>query len=42
MKIVVLCMIMGVMAIVGGFSLGDVADELITWFDHYSENGRTK
>lgn len=42
LKLVVLCIIMGVMSIVGGFSLGDVADELITWFDHYAENGRTK
>ena len=35
-KIFTLCMIMGVMSIVGGFSLGDVADKLITWFDQYA------
>jgi hypothetical protein len=33
-------MVMGAMSIVGGFSLGDVSDELITWFDIYASVAR--
>jgi len=29
-------MIAGGMSIIGGFSLGDTADELIGWFDEYA------
>ena len=36
-RLFVLCMIVGSMSIVGGFSLGDTADELIGWWDHYAD-----
>ena len=38
MKLFTLCMIVGGMSIVGGFSLGDTADELIGWFDEYDDH----
>lgn len=41
-KFFTLCMIAGFMSMVGGFALGDVSDQLLTWFDSYSESGKTK
>jgi len=41
-KIFTLCMIMGMMAIVGGFSLGDKSYNLITWFDFYADDTHTE
>lgn len=38
LKFFVLCMLVGHMAVLGGFSLGDVADELIGWMDHYADD----
>jgi len=38
MKFFTLCMIVGTTTIVGGFSLGDTANELITWFDEYADD----
>lgn len=38
LKLFVLCMIAGGMSIIGGFSLGDTADELIGWFDEYADD----
>lgn len=35
-------MIVGFGALVGGFSLGDVANELITWFDQYADDTDTE
>lgn len=34
-KVATLCMIGGISIIISGFSLGDVTDELIAWFDQY-------
>jgi len=33
MKMFTLCVVVGLTAIIGAFSFGDVADQLVTWFD---------
>ena len=33
MKMFTLCIVVGLTAIIGAFSLGDVTDNLLTWFD---------
>lgn len=38
LKFFVLCMIVGTTAVIGGYSLGDTANELITWFDQYADD----
>jgi len=35
MKFFTLCMIVGITGLIGAFSLGDVATNFITWFDHW-------
>lgn len=38
----VLLMIVGVILIVSGFSLGDIADEAITWVSYYDDDTKTE
>lgn len=38
MKFFTLCMIVGTTTLIGAFSLGDTANELITWFDAYADD----
>lgn len=42
MKYVTLCMVVGVNTLIGAFALGDVADNLITWYDHYADDTKTE
>lgn len=42
MKFFTLCMIVGATTLVGGFSLGDTANELITWFDEYADDTKSE
>jgi hypothetical protein len=35
-------MIVGLTSIIGAFSLGDVAKNLVTWFDEYSNDTKTE
>lgn len=37
-KLFTLLLISGFMSVVGGFGLGDVADQLLTWWDAYGQN----
>lgn len=37
-KIVVLTMLMGMMSVVGAYSIGETTDQLITYFDEYSND----
>lgn len=39
-KIFTLQMIAGLMSIIGGFALGDTADNLLTWWDAYADDER--
>lgn len=41
-KYFTLCIIGGIMAIVGGYGLGDVTDAQIAWFDHYADDTKTE
>jgi len=41
MKMFTLCIVVGLTAIIGAFSLGDVADHLLTWFDKYANDTHT-
>lgn len=41
-KIFTLQMIAGFMSIIGGFALGDTADNLLTWWDSYEDNTKTE
>jgi len=38
MKMFVLCWIVGITSVIGAFSLGDVADNLVTWYDNYAND----
>lgn len=40
-KFFTLCMIAGFASLVGGFALGDVSDNILTWYDSYAESGKT-
>lgn len=42
LKLFTLCMIVGLTALIGGFSLGDTANELITWFDEYADDTKSE
>jgi hypothetical protein len=41
-KIFTLQMIAGLMSIIGGFALGDTADNLLTWWDGYANHERNE
>ena len=41
-KTFTLMMVIGTVVIVAGFSLGDVADELITWVAQYDDDTKTE
>lgn len=41
-KIFTLQMIAGLMSIIGGFALGDTADNLLTWWDSYADDTRNE
>lgn len=42
MKFFTLEMVMGFSSIVAGFALGDVADQLLTWFDYYADDTKSE
>lgn len=42
MKFFTLCMIVGSTTIIGAFSLGDTAGQLITWFDEYADDTKSE
>lgn len=42
MRLVMLCFIGGLTALIGGYSLGESAGELITWFDAYADDTKTE
>ena len=42
MKIVTIELVVGIMALVGGCSLGDVANKVITFFDEYANDTKTE
>lgn len=41
-KIFILQMLAGAMSLVGGFALGDTADNLLTWWDNYATKDRNE
>ena len=38
MKMFALCMIVALTVMIGSFSLGDLTDKLVLWFDEYADN----
>lgn len=42
LKLFVLCILVGMMSIVGAYSIGETADELIAWFDNIVANWTSK
>ena len=42
MKFFTLCMIVGITSLIGAFSLGDVAKNLVTWYDEWANDTKTE
>lgn len=41
-KFFTLCIIVGTTTVIGAYSLGDTANELITWFDQYADDTKSE